>query len=102
MAVEIPALSKQYFCVPVAELNGADISGDTVQFAFLTSTTAPAGGDWLDGDFEDLGGGVYYARCMVGPSATAELSAGTYYVWVKVTDAPEVPVFDLGPVLVIT
>jgi hypothetical protein len=35
---------------------------------------------------------TYLARTTVGPGGTAVLAVGTYEMWVKVTDNPEIPV----------
>jgi hypothetical protein len=35
---------------------------------------------------------VYIAQCLVGPDGGVTLATGTYTIWVKVTDNPQVPV----------
>jgi hypothetical protein len=98
----ISSLSTVYVCFPVAtQANGAavDPTADVVEFAFLTTSANPTAPDWVTGSWEDLGG-AYLARCLVGPGAEV-LAAGTYYVWLKVTDSPEAPVEPLGPVLIV-
>lgn len=100
----ISSLSLEYVCIPVAaSANGrtVDPTDLVVEFAFLTTSAEPTGSDWKPGTWEDLGG-AYLARCLVGPGGDATLANGTYYVWVKVTDSTEIPVFNLGQVLVVT
>jgi hypothetical protein len=96
----ISVLSTEYVKVSVAQsVSGAvyNPTADTVQFAFLTSQTAnPATNDWVTGSWETAGT-RYYARCLLGPGAGGHpLAVGTYFVWLKITDSPEVPVRDVG------
>lgn len=77
-------------------------TGDVVQFAFPAVGVNPVtwySGSW-ETDTDTLGTTIYVARCNVGPSGTVALSAGTYDVWVKVTDNPEVPVVKVGELVV--
>lgn len=93
MLAEIAAASVEYVRVPIsATSSGAavDPTGDTVQMAFLATSTAPASGDWKTASWETDASttpDTYYARCLVGSAVT--LTAGTYTVWVKVADSPE-------------
>jgi hypothetical protein len=32
------------------------------------------------------------ARCLVGPGGSITLSVGNYRIWVRITDAPEIPI----------
>jgi hypothetical protein len=92
-------LSKEFVKVPVAAtLNGVgyDPSGDVVSLAFVVrGGPDPAGGDWVSGSWEPDGSGGWLARTLVGPGAKV-LPVGTYEVWVKVADNPEVPVRSVG------
>lgn len=82
-----------------ARRNGAavDPTGNTVQMAFLDEppeVASPESGDWKTASWETnatTDPDQYEAKCLVGPSGTTTLTAGVYYVWVKVTDSPEVP-----------
>ncbi len=91
------SLSQEYVHVRVRDaIAGADPTGDTVQMAFVPTPYAnPSGGDWKSAswytDASDPARPVYYARCLVGPSGTVALPPGTYRLWLKLTDAPEVP-----------
>lgn len=107
MATEkISSLSKEYVKVQVSATEGGapvNPTADTVEMAFKTAPTLPAGGDWKAATWETDNAGptpVYYARCLVGPGGTITLAAGTYDVYVRVTDSPEIPVFDVGKLVV--
>ena len=71
-------------------------TGDTVQFAFTPLTypvTQPGSGDWHTGSWVAFPGPVYWAQCLVGPAnGGVSLAIGSYQVWTKITDSPEVPV----------
>lgn len=95
MALEISSLSRQYVKVPVAaKLAGAVVNptADVVTMAFPVHGSDPA--TWLAATWETDATSTpatYLARCNVGPGGTVTLAAGTYDVWVKVTDSPEIP-----------
>lgn len=92
MSMSMSTLSTEYVRVRVsATKNGIAYvpTSDTVAMAFVTPGSTPASGDWKTASWETAGS-VYYAICLVGPGGNA-LAAGTYKVWVKVTDSPEVP-----------
>lgn len=102
-------LSTEYWKVPVTgTVNGTtvDVSTDPVYMALITSPSAvPTDTDWHVAQWENLGGGKYAARLLVGPEGGAvDFSTGTgltrVYVWVKVTDNPEVPVINAGAMYV--
>jgi len=96
----LPAATLEYVRFPVrATVNGAayNPTADAVQLAFLTSEAAqPVGGDYKAGSWETGANSTYLARCLVGPAGTVTLTAGLYYVWIKITDSPEVPVMLAG------
>lgn len=103
----IYASSTQYVLVPVDfVVSGveADPTADTVQMAFVTPGSSPSVGDWKSATWETTTGppASYAARCLVGPSGGATtLSAGTFSVFLKITDNPELPVLDAGFVRVL-
>lgn len=103
MAQTISTASLEYVRVPVTVTkSGAayNPTGDTVQMTFVSSARSPNAGDtWYAGSWETAGS-TYYALCLVGPGGTVVLTAGTWYVWVKVTDAPEVPALPAGVIVV--
>lgn len=92
--------SLEYIRVPVqATENGVveDISTTTVTMAFLQEGSDPptaASAAWKTAGWETdttTTPDTYYARALVGPSpGVQQLSAGTWDVYVKITDSPEV------------
>jgi hypothetical protein len=95
-------LSVEYVKVPVsAEESGAavDITADVVEMAFPLQDVAPVSGDWETAAWETdatTTPDTYLARCLVGPGGAATLVVGTYDVYVRVTDTPEVVVRRAG------
>lgn len=91
MASSLSSLSTEYLRYTVtATVNGIPYnpSGDTVSFAFPASGVSPS--TWYTGSWEQVGT-TYVARILIGPGGQA-ISGGTYDVWIKVTDSPEIPV----------
>lgn len=73
--------------------NPVDPTADPVFIALTTASASPGEADFEIAEWEDAGGGAYYARILVGPgSDVGVLSPGSYAIWVKVVDDPEVPV----------
>jgi hypothetical protein len=79
----------------VATKNGAayNPTGDVVEVAFKLPGVDPAGPDWHAASWETAGT-AYYARLLVGPAGGLVLTVGTYIMWIRITDSPEVPVLD--------
>jgi hypothetical protein len=104
---QVSTLSLEYVRVPVqATENGVlvNISGDSVQMAFPATGVAPVTGDWKGASWETdptVVPNVYFARCLVGPGGAVVLGAGTYDVWLKITDNPEIPTRKAGQVRVL-
>jgi hypothetical protein len=102
----ISALSLEYVRVPVAAKQSGlvvDPSADVVKLAFTAAGVDPVSGDYKTSSWETdatTTPSTYYARCLVGPAGTVTLAAGTYQVWVKVTDSPEIPVKRSGTLIV--
>lgn len=100
--VSLSVLSTEYVQIPVSALvDGAatNPTADTVQFAFKQIGVDPAGGDWLTGSWASTSSvnGFYYAQVLVGPAGAGNvLPVGTYAIWLKVIDNPEVPVRSPG------
>ena len=79
-------------------------TSDVVQFGFVpqgggnTASTQPL--TWLPGSWETTtisGQTAYVARCLVGPGGTFVPTANTtYFVWLKVSDNPEIPLKQCG------
>lgn len=96
MSLTLSTLSLEYVLVPVsATVAGrhVDISADTVAMAFPVADALPLTGDWKTASWETVGSRPtsYLARCLVGPGGTVTLTAGTFDIWVRVADSPEVP-----------
>ena len=83
----------------IATKNGLsyDPTGDVVEVAFVGPGVTPAPADWHAGTWETAGTGVYYARLLVGPVGGLVLAAAAYTMWVRITDNPEVPALEAGP-----
>lgn len=104
-AAVISRLSVEFIIVPVnAVFDGATFNptGDIVQFAFTVGYGSQPQtwyvGSW---DANPVQGIWYNAKILVGPSISAvTLAPGTYTVWVKITDNPEVPVRQAGSLII--
>lgn len=103
----ISHLSTEYVNIPVSVTKGGQAynpTSDTVQFAFMpTPTQIPGDTDWVAGVWETDTSNFLYpylAQCLVGPSGTTVLGTGTYVVYVKITDSPEIPVLVGGQLVV--
>ncbi len=107
MIAEISTASLEYVRVRVqATSSGVAVNptGDSVSMAFLTTNVAPVSGDFKTATWDTDATTTpvtYRAQCLVGPSGTVTLAAGTYAVWVKVTDSPEVVVKRCGQLKVV-
>ena len=102
-SVGMSQLSTQYVFIPVqATKSGVayNPTGDSVQFAFAASATyVPQSGDWVAGSWDTNTTSVLYpysAKCLVGPAGTTNPGIGRYYMYLKITDNPEIPVLIAG------
>lgn len=102
-SLTISQLSTQYVIIPVKAVKaGASYNptGDTVQFAFAPSATyVPQVSDWVAGVWQTDTSSLLYpylAQCLVGPGGAINLGIGTYVIYIKVSDSPEVPVLTAG------
>ena len=77
-------------------------TADVVEAAFVAPGTNPGALDWKAATWETKGT-TYSARALVGPGpgAVINLPVGTYRMWVRITDNPEIPVLDAGNVRVV-
>lgn len=104
--VLLSSLSLEHVRVRVAATSSGAVvnpTSDTVAMAFKQADAEPSGGDWKTASWETDSTqtpAVYYARCLVGPSGTVTLADGSWDVWIKVTDSPEIPVRRVGRVIV--
>lgn len=96
-------LATEYVLIPIAATKSGqpyNPTGDTVQFAFMpTPTQVPQVSDWVSGSWDTDTASVIYpysAKCLVGPAGTTSLGIGTYIIYVKITDSPEIPVLIGG------
>jgi hypothetical protein len=108
-AITIRVTSLDYLQAQVSgRESGAAVNptGNAVAMAFPTTNIAPAAGasDWKAATWDTdstTTPATYRAQCLVGPGGTVELAAGTYYMFVKVTDTPEAPILPCGVVKVV-
>lgn len=96
-------LSTQYVFIPVqATRSGAayNPTGDSVQMAFMpTATQVPGNSDWVAASWDTNTTSVlfpYSVKCLVGPAGVINPGLGTYVMYIKVVDNPEVPVLLAG------
>ena len=96
-------LSTQYYLVPVSATKAGaayNPTSDAVQMAFMpTPTQVPGNSDWVSGSWGTNTASVLYpysAQCLIGPAGTVALGIGTYIVYVKIADSPEIPVLIVG------
>lgn len=89
----ISAQSLEYLHVPFTA--NVDPLTVTAEVAVVATDTIPTGGDWKDATIIDS-----TARILVGAGGDVTPAAGSYRVWVRIGDAPEIPVEDVGDLLV--
>ena len=96
-------LSTQYVFIPVnATKSGLayNPTGDPVVFAFAaTATYVPQNTDWVAGSWDTDTTSLLYpyqAKCLVGPAGVINPGIGTFVIYIKITDNPEVPVLIAG------
>lgn len=92
MAATIPAVSTEYLHGPVT----ANVALDTqvVEVAFITPSSATPNDttSWVTATWEGGAATTRTWRVLIGPGTPAPLAVGSYGVWVRITDTPEVPV----------
>lgn len=101
-SISISHLSLQYVGVPVkaTALTGLPINptSDPVAMAFMPQATqVPQLADWQTAIWATRSNNIlepYAAACLVGPGGTIQLAIGTYIIYVKITDNPEIPVLQ--------
>lgn len=71
-----------------------DPTGDSVSFAFMAPGVSPSPTDFVSGSWQTIENN-FYAICPVGPAGHI-LTVGAYLIWLKVTDAPEIPTEIVG------
>jgi hypothetical protein len=105
LAERISVLSTEYLRVPVrARSSGAWVNptSDVVTMALPYRGVTPVSGDWHPASWETdatVTPNLYFARLLVGPVGGTLYQPGTYDVYVKIADNPEVPVLQPGEVV---
>ena len=94
-------LALKYYIVPVGATKAGvsyNPTSDVVQFAFMpTPTQVPGPSDLVTGSWETNPYSILYpynAKVLVGPGGAITLGIGTYIVYQKTSDSPEIP-FDI-------
>jgi hypothetical protein len=103
----ISHLSTEYVLIPL-QVTKAGVpynpTSDTLQFAFMpNSVQVPVTADWVSGVWETVSTNIIYpynAKCLVGPTGSTALTLGTYVIYLKITDSPEVPVLVGGQLVI--
>ena len=87
--------SLEYLKVPITTPPDVIINTQSVEIAVMLPEARPLEEDWRTAEWSGT-----TARILVGPGAQ-ELLPGTYKVWVRVTDVPEIPVLVAGTITVV-
>lgn len=94
----IPSISVEYARVRLTA--DVELNSQTVELAFLSSYTAePSGGDWHAATWLTPAGTTRTAGVLIGPGALV-LAEGTWNVWWRLTDTPEVPARKAGRITI--
>jgi hypothetical protein len=106
--IAVSHLATEYVLIPVSATKSGlsyNPTADVVQFAFMpTATQVPGSSDWVTGSWDTDTASLIYpysAKCLVGPAGTTTLGLGTYVIYVKITDSPEIPVLICGQLQII-
>lgn len=98
VGVEIPSVSTEYARVRLTA--DVELGTQVVELAFLASSTAePEAGDWETATWLGDAGTTRHAGVLVGPGALV-LAEGTYWIWWRIADTPEIPVRKAGRITV--
>lgn len=81
----------------VVSEDAVDPTSLVVEFALPLEGVAPS--TWVAGTWE-IGGPPYYAHVIAGVGQTLDPAAGTYDLWLRLTDTPEIPIRLTGKVVV--
>lgn len=99
--IAISSLSTEYLYVTVTA--PADPTGSTIQFAIVAPGVEPSSwtsGAWHTAATSSTRGYTATAKILVGPAGSIVTSDGSWRVWVKVSASPDVPVRDVGQLVV--
>lgn len=92
LKINVSAGAVEYVMVDVTEVEGKDISSDTVQLS-LGAFNAP--GDWITPDLlEHTSSSSVRVGIIVGDTYTPDV--GEYSVWVKIDDVPEIVMYRIN------
>lgn len=72
-----------------------------VEMAFIPAinNSVPQVSDWKVGSWTQTAQGGYVAQCLIGPSGTIALTAGTTYnVWIQIQASPETVIENVGQI----
>jgi hypothetical protein len=97
--VSISSMSSEYIQVPVmAQIGGQPYNptNDSIYFSFVQGYYGNPS-VWILGSWSTTVQGTYLAQCLIGQAGNV-LQPGTYTVWLKITDSPEVPVKQAGTI----
>ncbi|MGH3099271.1 MAG: hypothetical protein ACRDMV_25100 [Streptosporangiales bacterium] len=99
--MKIPAVSTEYVYSTITADH--DITGDTAEVAAPLKAAAPS--TWTSATVTgvaDNGDGTWTAtvRILLGSDGDMTLTAGTYDYWLRLTDTPEKPARNAGPIQV--
>jgi hypothetical protein len=101
--IQYAAVSTQYVSVDItAAAGGMGINPTSfpVNFAFIAGPTEPQDSDWIAGSWASINS-PYVAQILVGPGAGGlNLAKATYQIWVQVDAAPQVPVIQIGTLVI--
>lgn len=105
--ITISQLSTEYVLVPIsATKEGVSYNptGDEVEMAFMPNANQqPGNDDWQEASWDTDTSNIIYpynVKCLVGPEGTITLTTGTYVIYVKIFDNPEIPVLVVGQLIV--
>lgn len=106
-SIVLSHLSTEYVIVPIAATKTGlpyNPTGDVVQMAFMpTPTQVPITGDWTTSSWDTNTTNPIYpysAKCLVGPAGAIVLGLGSYIIYLKITDNPEIPVLVGGQLVI--
>jgi hypothetical protein len=105
--ITISHLSTEYVLVPISATKSGvayNPTGDVVQMAFMPNAIQqPGNSDWMVSSWDTDSTNIIYpynVKCLVGPSGVITLNPGTYVIFVKIEDNPEIPVLQVGQLIV--
>lgn len=101
MVAEIPAQSVEYLHGPVSASVVLDDQAVEVAFLAKDEKAPDEQTSWIPASWEGEPGEARTWRLLIGPGTASPLNPGTYTVWVRVTDSPEEPVRQHGPLKII-